>query len=267
MIALIAGTGNLPAHACRSLLANKKDFFILSLFPEDNLVELRGIAPSLKIIQRPFFKAKIILEELNKEKTDQVLFIGKVDKRVLLKKFKLDWYAIKMLASLATKSDFSIMNKIEKILEENGITIISQDTVLQNLFIPPGIVTGQITSEIKASIKMGIELAKQLSLVDIGQTVVVKDKMILAVEAIEGTDECIRRAINLGKKNVVVCKAAQPQHNKKFDIPTIGSHTIKDVKKGEISVIAWLSDKTFIADKERFIQRAQELEIALISIS
>jgi DUF1009 family protein len=266
MIALIAGTGCLPAHACRSLLATKQDFFIISLFPEDNFSELQNIAPNIKIIVKPFYKTKIILEELKKEKTNKVLFIGKVDKRVLLKKFKLDWYAIKMLASLTTKSDFSIMNKIGDILEEHGMSVISQETILKNLFIPPGIVIGKITPEIEANIQMGIETAKQMSLFDIGQTVVVKDKMILAIEAIEGTNSCIRRGISLGKKNIVVCKAAQPQHNKKFDIPTIGSHTIRDIKHGEIAAIAWLSDKTFIADKEKFIQLAQDLGITLLSL-
>ena len=90
--------------------------------------------------------------------------------------------------------------------------------------------------------------------------------MILAVEAIEGTDACIRRGIDLGKNNIIVCKAAQKYHNKKFDIPTIGSHTLASIKPGEIAAIAWLSGSTFVADREKFVTRAKQLGITLISV-
>jgi len=264
MIAIIAGTGSLPRQACKSLIRTKKNFFVLSLFPEDNLKELSELA---HVVHKPFYKTKIILDELKSRGAKEVLFIGKVDKRNLLKKFKLDWFAVKALASIATKSDNSIMNKIGDLLEEHDIKVISQETILKTLFVPPGIVTGlNPAPELQKSIDMGIEIAKKISEWDIGQTVVVKDQMVLAIEAIEGTDACIARGIELGKTGIAVCKAAQPKHNKKFDCPTIGPDTIEKIPAGTVAAIAWLSDKTFIVDLEKLIKKANERGITLVSV-
>ncbi|MBU1008234.1 UDP-2,3-diacylglucosamine diphosphatase LpxI [Candidatus Dependentiae bacterium] len=268
MIAIIAGTGSLPAQACKSLIKQKKDFFIISLFPQDNLEALKQVTPpTTKIIQEPFYKAKAILTLLKKQKTKQILFIGKVDKQNLLKKFKLDWFAVKMLATLSTKSDMSIMNKIETIAKDNGFELIHQHEILGGLLVQPGVLTGELTPTIQENISMGLAVAEQMSTCDIGQTIVIKDKMILAVEAIEGTDACIKRGVTLGGKNIIVCKSANINHNNKFDLPTIGSETLKNITKGEIQAIAWKSDQTFIADKEEFIAKAKTLGITLVSVT
>lgn len=267
MIAIIAGTGILPLHACKAFLNDKKKFFVISLFPEKNGHAIKQIIPpSIDIIQKPFYKARAILNLLKERNTKQVLFIGKVDKQNLLKKFKLDWFAIKILATLATKSDFSIMNKIEEELKKHNIEIILQNKILKNLFIAPGILAGSITPELNACINFGIETACTMSTHDIGQTVIVKNKMVLAVEAIEGTDACIQRGIELGSGGIVVCKAVNSNHNTKFDLPTIGTQTLKNVQKGDIAAIAWKSENTFIVDYDAFIQKAQKLEITLVSV-
>lgn len=267
MTAIIAGTGILPIHACRALLQDNKKFFIISLFPEDNFDAIkRAIPESIEIIQKPFYKTKAILETLEEKKTAHVLFIGKVDKQNLLKRFKLDWLAVKLLATLTTKSDFSIMNKIESELEKRNISLLKQDKVLKGLLVNQGVLTGNLTPELEESIHFGLTTARKISTLDIGQTVIVKDKMILAIEAIEGTNKCIQRGITLGEKDIVICKAANIHHNTKFDLPTIGSDTIKDVKRGEIKAIAWQADTTLIADKELFVKRAEELEITLVAV-
>lgn len=267
MIAIIAGTGNLPIQACNALAANKKDFFVVSLFPENNVDALtQAIPPSTTIVQKPFYKAHTILSILKEHNTSHVLFIGKVDKQNLLKKFKMDWFTVKMLASLATKSDMSIMDKVEKIVEDHGMKVLCQHDVLGGLHVAPGILTGTLTKVMKESIAIGLAVATNLSSSDIGQTVVVKDTMVLAVEAIEGTDACIKRGITLGGKGVIVCKTANAHHNTKFDLPTIGSHTLANITPGQVVAIAWQSHQTLIADKEKFIARAAELGITLVSV-
>jgi len=267
MIAIIAGTGNLPLQACKSILEGPKKFFVISLFPHENGAELKRVLPdSIEVVQKPFYKAKTILDLLIEKKTKKVLFIGKVDKQNLLKKVKLDWLAIKLMATLATKSDMSIMNKIEEVLSQHNISLIYQNEILGKMLVPPGVLTGTLTKNLKANIEMGLKVAREMSKCDIGQTVVVKNKMVLAIEAIEGTDACIKRGIDLGKEKIVVCKAIQKNHNKKFDLPTIGAETLKEIKKGEIEVIAWGSRETFIANKEDFIRRAEELDITLVSV-
>ncbi|MCK4517397.1 UDP-2,3-diacylglucosamine diphosphatase LpxI [Candidatus Babeliales bacterium] len=267
MIALIAGTGTLPSQACKSFLDSKQDFFVLSLFPEDNLEQLKEALPShIKIIHEPFYKAHKILKLLEKQNTKQALFIGKVDKQNLLKKFKLDWFSLKLLTSLVTKSDMNVMNKVKLELEKRNIQLLSQKDVLGSLLVNPGILTGSISPDLQKSIDMGMHAAEQISRLDIGQTVIIKDKMILAIEAIEGTDECIKRGISLGREDIIVCKTAHAKQSKKFDSPTIGPETLRQVKRHEIKAIAWQASQTFIADKEEFVARAKELGITLVAV-
>lgn len=267
MIAIIAGTGRLPIHACQSLLQKKKPFFVIALFPEDNLEQLnKTIGSQAEVIAQKFYKAGAIKDLLQQKNTRQVLFIGKVDKRNLLSHVKFDWFTVKFLASLiGSKSDSAIMERIVQEFNNYGMEVISQADVLDALMVPPGILCGTLKKEDEANIAMGINMAIKLSECDIGQTVAVKDNMILAVEAIEGTDACIKRAIDLGKNNVVICKAARSTQNKKFDLPTLGPSSLKDIQPGQVAAIAWLSTHTFIADQEEFVHQAQKLGITLVS--
>ncbi len=266
MIAVIAGKGRLPVHACQSLLEKQKPFFVIVLFPEDNLEQLQALVGNrAELVAQPFYKAGSILKTLKEKKTTHLLFIGKVDKQHLLSHIKLDWLAIKLLASLIYKSDSAIMERLLQELAQYNIEVISQADVLGALMVPPGILCGKMTNELENSIAMGINAAIKLSECDIGQTVVVKDNMIIAVEAIEGTDNCIKRGIELGKNNIVICKAARATQNKKFDLPTLGPSSLEHMKHGDVLAIAWLSSHTFIADQDEFIKKAQALGITLVS--
>lgn len=271
MIAIIAGTGNLPVQACKSLIEQNKDFFVISLFPEDNNLELKnivnnGIYNNPEVIEQKFYKASKILKTLKEKKTTHVLFIGKVDKRNLFKNLKFDWLTIKFLASCACKSDKTIMENLLSFLKKEEIEVLSQHEILKNLFLAPGVLTGKLTPEIKENIDYGISLANNISLFDIGQTVVVKDKMVLAVEAIEGTDECIKRGISLGEKNLIICKTAHKNHNKKYDLPTLGPNSLKNLEYGQVKAIAWQSSQTFIENSKEFIKKAETLGITLVSL-
>ncbi len=267
MIAIIAGTGALPLEACNSLTLKKKPFFVISLFPEDNLLELeQATQKQIDIIAQSAYRPGAVLDILKKRKTEQVLLIGKVDKRALLKKVKLDWLGIKLLASLLYKSDVSIMEKILSVLASHNIQVLRQDSVLETLFMKPGIISGNMSPSLKKDITLGIQLAKSISALDIGQTVIIKDSMIIAVEAIEGTDECIQRGIKLGQKNIVICKAAQPKQNKKYDLPALGPTTLAALLPGQVQAIAWDAEHTIITQQEIFIERAKTLGITLIAV-
>lgn len=268
MIAVIAGTGDLPLEACKSLLNDQKSFFVITLFPEQNLQALQEVVQDqAEIIAQSFYKPGQILDLLVKKRTTQLLFIGKVDKSNLLKHLKFDWLAVKMLASLVyNRSDKAIMERLLQELHDHGIEVIKQDEILKRLLVPPGVVAGTLTTEQEYDINVGMQAAFAIAHADIGQTVVVKDKMVVAVEAIEGTDACIKRGIQLGHGNVIICKVARHDQNKKFDLPTLGTASLAQLKKGDISVIAWSSSHTLIAQLQDFIARANELGITLVSV-
>lgn len=266
MIAVIAGTGTLPVEACKNLLKLKDPFFVISLFPEDNFLALQQVIQNnSEIVCQKFYKVEQILNLIKGRNTKKILFIGKVDKSHLLKNFKFDWLAVKMLASIIYKSDSALMDHLVRKLEMDGFSILKQNEVLGSLIVKPGVLTGKITPSLKTDIEMGIDAAIKISHLDIGQTVVVKNQMILAIEAIEGTNNCIKRGIKLGKNNVIICKAAHKNQNHKFDLPTLGPDSLKNLSKGDVAAIAWLSNKTLIAQQDEFIKKAQSLGITLVS--
>ena len=258
MIAIIAGTGNLPIEAIKNLQHQHQDFIVINLFPEDNQKELLQVTLNKnQIISKPFYKAGQILSLLKTRNVKSLLLVGKVDKRNLFKNLKLDWLTIKTIAKAATKSDSTLMQAIINQIENEGIKVLNQTENLKNLFVNPGILVGKLTTKIKNDIDFGLNAANQLSKIDIGQTVIVKDKMIIAAEAIEGTDNCIKRGIELGQKDLVICKTAHQNQNTKFDIPTLGPKTLEQIKKGEVKAIAWHSNRTFINNKNEFIKIAK----------
>lgn len=267
MIAIIAGTGSLPMAACKTLLEQQKPFFVLSLFPEDNFEQLSNLcATRAKVLPCQVFKLGQTLQLLQQEQTTHALMIGKVDKKNMFKKMKFDWTTLQYLGSLLSNSDKSIMDKAVSILESHNIKVIHQTDVLGALRVQPGILTGTMTSELEATINFGMQAARKASECDIGQTVIVKDMMIIAIEAIEGTDLCIKRSIELAHNNVIICKAVRSDHSIQYDLPTLGLKTLEPLSKGMVQAIAWQSDKTFIADIDAFTKRAEELGITLISV-
>jgi UDP-2,3-diacylglucosamine hydrolase len=266
MIAIIAGTGALPIAACHALALQNKPFCVISLFPQENSVALRQAAGSSAVINCAFYKAGDILNHLTTHGVKQVLMIGKVDKQQFFKGIKFDWLAVKLLASVAYKNDRDILQRLVDAFAEYGITVLRQHDVLPGLLTKPGIITGTVDARLQNDIDMGMRAAQEISKLDLGQTVIVKNSMVLAVEAIEGTDACIRRGIELGNGEVIICKAAQAAHNPQFDLPTLGSATLQGVEPGQVRAIAWLASHTLIADYENFVAIAQEIGITLISI-
>lgn len=263
-VALIAGSGILPVEAARRLARDGIPFFILSLFPENNGEALTQL--NVDVISESVLKLSKILRLLKQRGTTDVLFVGKVDKRHLLGKLSYDWLLTKLLAKAVFKRDSEVMQLLIHELEKQGIETLSQREVLDHLFIPPGVHAGKLSRPIEQDVALGIRVAEQLSQADIGQTVVVKQGMVLAVEAIEGTDECIARGIQLGNHNVVVCKTARTTQSDKFDIPTLGPETLAALPDDTVRAFAWHSRRTMIADYEAFIQYAQEKKITLISL-
>jgi DUF1009 family protein len=267
MIAVIAGTGHLPVLACQKLVAQDKPFFVITLFQENNVADMRAaVGDHAEVIAQDFYKPGAILDYLKERHTTHVLFIGKVDKQNLLKHLKYDWLALKLLGTVVTRSDKNIMETLLAELARHNIVTLRQDEVLGSLRVPPGVLCGTVSDGLRHDIHLGIKTAITMSQADIGQTVVVKNGMILAVEAIEGTDACVKRGLSLGGNGIVICKAARFDQNTKFDLPTLGPASLEAFSVGDVACVAWLSSHTLIAQQELFIQKAMSLGITLVSV-
>ena len=133
--------------------------------------------------------------------------------------------------------------------------------------IPAGVLgKHKPTEEQINDVQYGYATAKEMGKLDIGQSVVIKDKMVMAVEAIEGTDRCIERGGKIAKKGGVVVKVAKPKQDKRFDIPAVGLTTLKNLKKYKLSVLAVEANETIIVDQEKVVNFADKNNIVIMAV-
>lgn len=261
---LIAGDGILPVEMARHAKENGFEVVCISL-ANDNVKQLKKYCS--KVYSCHPGEVNRIEKILKDEEIKQATFLGKVHKRVLLQLHKFDSRAIEILKAAQRLNDDKVMLLIVNEFEKLGITVLDQTIFIKNLMIPSGVL-GKLkpTEEQMEDVTYGFWLAKEMGKVDVGQSVVIKDKMIMAVEAIEGTDMCIKRGSKLAKSGAAVVKVAKPSQDKRFDIPAIGLRTLKTMKKYKANLIAVEANETIIVDQEKVIKFADENDIVIMAV-
>ena len=196
-----------------------------------------------------------------------VLMAGGIKKTRLFKGGMPDLRGAALLAKMLYKKDDSILRAVAAELESEGITVRESTLLLDNLLAAPGVLTRRKPSrDERLDIQYGWQLAKEIGRLDIGQTVVVKDQAVLAVEAIEGTDEAIRRGGALCGQGAVVVKTCKPQQDLRFDLPAIGSLTISTMEQVKASCLAIEAGKTIIIEREQVVQEADRAGITIVAL-
>jgi DUF1009 family protein len=140
---------------------------------------------------------------------------------------------------------------------------------LQDLLLPEGLLS-QLAPDSRQweDVRYGFQMAREMGRLDIGQTIAVKDGMVLAVEAIEGTDECLKRAGRLAcRKGGVVVKVAKPEQDLRFDVPTVGLRTLRTMRSAGLKVLAFEADRTLVVDAEAMRQFADRYKMVLLGVS
>src|SRR4030095_5006002 len=227
-LALVAGEGRLPAVLAKSAQENGYRLVATALPPGRQTRVQPHCDKTYRVAPGQLGRSLKILRE---ENLTQIVFVGKVPKLQLLHNMhKLDWMAIKELSKLPNFNDDTIQFAMGDLVESHGIKVLRQSDFLRHLFPDYGVLTNRQPSAGEyADIQYGFEIAKEIARLDIGQTVIVKDQMVLAIEAIEGTDQAIRRAVELARGPVVVCKVSKPNQDQRFDIPTVGMNTMNSM--------------------------------------
>jgi len=152
------------------------------------------------------------------------------------------------------------------LLNQEGIEVIDSTQFVSRWLAPKGVLSKRKPTKTEMKdIQYGRSIAIEMALLRIGQSVAVKNGAIIAVEAMEGTDEMILRAGKLGGKGVVVVKVSHPQKDRRFDVPVVGSDTVNTMLQVEAKVLAFESEKTLLFNKEEMIRRADQGGIALFS--
>ena len=262
---LLAGAGTLPVKMAQYAKENGFEVICIS-FSKDNLSQLKKYCS--KVYSCHPGEINRIEKILKDEEIKQATFLGKVNKSVLLQLYKFDSRAIEILKTIKRLNDDEVMLVIVNEFEKAGITVLDQTIFIKNLMIPAGVLgKHKPTKEQMEDVNYGFWLAKEMGKVDVGQSVVIKDKMAMAVEAIEGTDKCIIRGSKLAKRGAAVVKVSKPKQDKRFDIPTVGLKTLRTMKKYKANLLAVEANETIIVDQEKVIKYADANKIVLMAVS
>ena len=264
-IGLIAGEGDLPALVAMSARELGYRVVSIALFSDafNSLQPYSDSNYSLGIGQ-----SGKILKTLKAERVKDVIIIGKVDKKVVFDKFRFDMRAIKLLARVRNNNDNTLMKEIEKEFVKEGMSIIDQASFLSDLSVPEGVLTRRApTPEEMRDLGYGFGLAKGIGRLDVGQTVVVRDRAVLAVEAIEGTDDAIKRGCSLAGNGAVVVKVSKPGQDLRMDIPVVGLQTIMNMAQGNAVALGLEAGKTLLVNRDEALNKAYQAGIAIIGLS
>lgn len=262
-LGLIAGSGKLPLIFARE---TKREADIatvaLSGYTSPEVESLVGKTLWVKIGE--FDRA---VKFLLSEGATRVVMIGKVPQTVLLNQAGFNERISLLLRKLGSKQTESILRALADELEKEGIKLVDGRKYLSSYLASPGVLSERRPNERELKdIQFGKMIVKEIGRLDIGQTVVIKNGVILAVEAIEGTDRAIRRGANLGGEGVVVIKMSKPQQDMRFDIPVVGRRTIELLREIKASALAIEAERTVILDREELIKIADEAGICIVAI-
>jgi len=271
-LVLIAGSGRLPLVAARSHLTGGGRLHLVSLLrpiPRE-LEELVTEAVAFSVGQ-----VGGILDHAVGTGARQVCLLGKVVKGKLFDGLKLDALAMKLWLTTRDRSDRGIMRTLCDQAGERGLEVVSQLDLLRELVTPEGVLTKRRPGPAEEEdARLGFRLALECSHLDIGQTVLVRGGIVVAVEALEGSDRCLVRAgeltrgeSKLFKSGMVMAKAAGRDHDVRFDVPTVGTDTLAKAKEAGVTCIVLESGRTLIADGvDEFAKNAGKLGIAVLGM-
>ena len=266
-VGLLAGIGTLPGEFLKAARLQGYRVICIAVIP--------GTDPELKekadvYYEISAFKLNKIIKTLVKENVKEVTLLGKVTKEWLYKDHVMpDLRAIRLLNYLRKQNfkDDTITLAIVDELKKDGISVLDQTKYLKPLMPGPQVFTKkQPTKDQWEDIKFGFDAAKTIGAMDLGQTVVVKDRAVMAVEAIEGTDACIKRGGFLAREGAVVVKTAKPGQDSRFDVPAIGLTTLKSMLESKCTVLAIEAHRTLFAEKEKVLELAEREGIVILAV-
>ncbi len=262
-VAIIAGAGDFPLLLARECARRGVETVAVAIREEaDPRIE--------EIVDRthwvPLGRVGKVLRVLRREKVGQAVLAGKVHKTRIFRDFRPDVKALTLLWGLRDRKDDTILLKVAEVLSDQGVELLPQTTFMEAYLPGPGVFTRrEPTDEEREDVQFGAGVARAMGDLDIGQTVVVKRGAVLAVEAIEGTDQAIRRGGSLGNGDVVVVKVAKPGQDLRFDVPAVGIDTVVACLDARARVLAIEGGRTFFFQREEAVALADRNDLTILA--
>jgi len=261
-IALVAGGGALPSEILNRLRGKIAVVYSLN----DDLSREEAVSESIEVVRMPSPDLEWLLRDLKARNVKKLLMAGYVPKKLIYMPESLDPALQAVIGQLASRDDHSILGAIVEAIESHGVKVLSYKEVILDILAPAGAIAGRHpTEEEKDDIAWGLKIIRHLLPLSFGQTIVVKGRSVVAVEAMEGTDMTIERAGTLVKGGVVI-KMMRPDQDERYDLPTIGPTTLEAMAKGGLSCLAVEAGRTIILEKEKTFDIAEKSGIAVWGI-
>lgn len=263
-LGLIAGNGRFPFLVAEAAKRQGRRVILIRLKEEtdpglENLVD--------ETHEVSLGQLGACIAALKKAGVREAIMAGQVRHRQIFAGIVPDFTLMGVLARLAFKNTDSLIGGVADALERDGIKLISSVTLLADQLADEGTMAGKKpSSDEQKAIEYGVRIASELGRLDLGQTVVVKDRAVVALEAMEGTDEAIARAGRIAGPGVVVVKMAKPRQDMRFDVPVVGVTTLDSLAAVKAAVLAIEANKTLLLDKAVFLARAREMGIVVVGV-
>jgi UDP-2,3-diacylglucosamine hydrolase len=262
---LIAGNGRFPFLVLEGARSQGIDMAVIAL-KEEASQELANSTKRLHWVSLGELSKAIDL--MHREGVTQAVMAGQVKHNKIFSAIRPDWKLAKLLLSLSRKNTDSLIGAVAKVFEDEGIHLVDSTHFLKPLLPEPGVLTRRAPDEREAAdIAYGLSVARQISAMDIGQTVVISDRACVAVEAMEGTDETIARAARIASgKPLVVVKVSKPNQDMRFDVPVVGLPTIEQMKSAGATAMAIDAGRTLLFDRDKLLAQADAAGIAIQAV-
>jgi DUF1009 family protein len=207
-----------------------------------------------------------VVRAFHEERVTDAVMLGKVEITRLFSRVRPDLLMAKVLLKARDQRGDSLLEAIVGALAAEGIRILEIPRFLGPLLVPVGRLSRRgPTAREQQDIALGRDIARQIAALRIGQTVVLKQGTVLAVESAEGTDAAIRRGGELGRGGVVVVKVSRTDQDLRFDLPTVGPETLSALRDASATAFALDAGRTLLLDREGFVAGADELDLAVVA--
>ena len=267
-LGIIAGNGEFPLILARSARQLGTGRIIAAAFDGETNPEIDGAVDEISWIK--LGQLKKLIEVFTSRGVKRAVMAGGITPSNLFKNLRLDVRMTTVALRLKERNAETIFGAIATEMAKDGVELIDPRPFLGDSVPKPGVLTRhQLTKEQQEDVAFGLRIAKAVSALDIGQTVVVKKGTVLAVEGFEGTDECIRRGGALAgeKGDAVVVKVSKPGQDFRFDIPCVGEKTIESCLAGRISVMAMEAGRSLLLGKDKLLKSANEVGLSLVAVA
>ncbi len=264
-VGLIAGNGLLPLLFADAARARGAEVVGIAHLGETEPALSEKVSQLHWVRVGQLGKIKRLFREAGVKRAVMAGGIGRVR---ALSEFRPDFGALQMMAGLTSFRDDALLRAIARFFEQDGVSIEAPTDWVREVLAPNGHLAGpRLSAKERADVQLGQEVATQLGVADVGQTVVVRGGHVLALEAVEGTDETIRRGARLGGPGAVVVKLCKPGQDERFDLPAVGAETIATLKGCGARVLAIEAGRTLLLDADGLFRAAAAAGISVIGVA